>query len=249
MKLRNGFALFLIVFLAACGGAEQPAETTEPEPAAEPAAMDDEAMLDEQMEYFVTHYNMHHADMVAETYAEDAVGAFANATIADGREALAAYMAQTMEQMSPTLALETGDRMIFGDVAITRGRWELQGTVDGEATTADGHFLTFASKTDGEWKNNFVVTNYDEAPPADYPWNYGDNEAPPDLEDSPLAELTGYYATHFNMGHGGMVASRYTEDAVAAVANMPLAVGRDAIEAQLTERIETLGGPSSPSTR
>ena len=168
MKLRHACILLMVIFLAACGGpAEEPAaETPTPAPAAE-APMDDRAALDEMTEYFVTHYNMHHADMVAALYAEDAV------------------------------------------------------------------FLA----ADGEWQTGAVITNYDEPPPPDLPRGEAPAEAPPELTDSPLSELTEYYATHFNMGHGDMVASRYAEDAVAAFANMPMASGRAAIAEQLNARV------------
>jgi hypothetical protein len=48
----------------------------------------------------------------------------------------------------------------------------------------------------------------------------------------------GYFATHYNMGHGGMVASKYAEDAFASFAGVPAVRGRAAIEAELARRIE-----------
>ena len=64
-----------------------------------------------------------------------------------------------------------------------------------------------------------------------------------EVEDSLIAELMGYYGTHFNMGHPGMVASRYAENAVAAISGRPKMVGRAAIEEDMSARMEVAGNP------
>ena len=45
------------------------------------------------------------------------------------------------------------------------------------------------------------------------------------------------------MGHAGMVASRYAEDAVAAISGRPKMVGRAAIEEDMSARMEAAGNP------
>ena len=243
MKLRDAWVLVLLIALAACGGAaEEPAEEATTPAAEEPAAaepmMDDAAALDERTEYFVTHYNMHHADMVAALYTEDAMFLGADGSVLEGRAAIEANFTEGMAG-EPTLSLDVLDRTILGDNAISLGTWSLETTPEGasESMTLGGHFLNWSVKVDGEWMTSAVVTNYDAEPPAEAPRAEPPAEEPEELTDSPLAELTEYYATHFNMGHGDMVADRYTEDAMAAVANQPLASGRAAIAAQLNERV------------
>lgn len=238
MKLRYMWLFAVAVAVVACGGAveepaaEDTAPATEAAPAEEP--MDDATALDEMTEYFVTHYNMHHADMVAELYAEDAVFLSADGSVQEGRAAIHAAMEQAMAGQ-PTLTLDVADRIIMGDNAVSRGMWSVETTPEGATApmTIDGHYMTVQSKIDGDWQTVAVITNYDEEPPADLPRGESPAEEPEELADSPLAELADYYATHYNMGHGDMVASRYTEDAVAALANTPLLQGREAIAAHL----------------
>jgi len=240
LKLRNAWILFVVLAVAACGGAaEEPVADTGAAAAADAAPMDDGAALDELTEYFVTHYNMHHAGMVAELYADDAVFLATDGSVREGKAAIEAAMEEGMAAQ-PTLALNVDDRIITGDAAVSRGTWAVEQTPEGAdaPVTLDGHYLTVQAKIDGEWKTTVVITNYDEAPPEGTPYNETVGEAPPELTDSPLSELVAYYATHWNMGHGDMVASRYAEDAVAAFADMPQASGREAIAAQMNERIE-----------
>jgi hypothetical protein len=97
--------------------------------------------------------------------------------------------------------------------------------------------MTVSHKIDGEWKTAAVITNYHADPPEGTPVAEGSSEPPPELADSALAEVSAYYATHFNMGHGDMVAGRYAEDGLAAFANLPVATGRAAIAEQLNARI------------
>jgi hypothetical protein len=113
-----------------------------------------------------------------------------------------------------------------------------------DPTSFTGSWMAGYAKMDGAWKSSVLLTNYDTAPPEN-PTDpiTPEGPPPPDLEDDPMAELMGYYATHFNMGHGGMVASRYAENGLAAFADGPLLDGRAAIEENLTTRIAELGNP------
>jgi uncharacterized protein (TIGR02246 family) len=243
MKLRNLWIFFILVAVAACGGAaEEPAAETPA--AAEPAAapVDDGAALDEMTAYYATHYNMGHADMVAELFNEDAVFLAADGSVQDGKAAILASM-ETAMASSPTLSLDVSDRVISGSTAVSHGVWSLEMTPEGAPgpLALEGHFMTLATKESGEWKTNLVITNYHADPPEGTPVGEPPAEAPPELTDSPLSELATYYATHYSMGHGDMVASRYAENAVAAVANRPVAQGRAAIAADMNARIAEAG--------
>ncbi len=245
MKLRNIWLFVLIVAVAACGGAadEPVADTAAPEPVAD-APMDDAAALDEMTEYFVTHYNMGHADMVAELYAEDAVFLAADGAVHDGRPAILASL-ETAMASDPTLSLDVADRVIIGDDAVSHGVWGMEMTPEGAPgpLALDGHFMTVSRKENGEWKTAAVITNYHAVPPEGTPVGEAPAEAPPELTDSALSELADYYETHFSMGHGDMVASRFAEDAMAAFANQPALTGRAAIAESMNARIEEAGGP------
>lgn len=244
MTLRKSFVLFAVVVVAACGGAaEEPAveAPTEEAPAeAAEAPMSDAEALDEQLEYFVTHYNMHHPDMVAELYQDDAVFLSADGSVLEGREAIQASMAEAMANMEPTLDLEAIERIITDQWAVTMGRWSIEGTPEGAEgpMMLGGHYMSASQKVDGEWLTMGVITNYDQEPPPEAPRGEPPAEAPPDVADSPLAELAEYWATHYNMQHADMVASRYTEDAMVAFANRPLVQGRDAVAEQLAAAME-----------
>lgn len=239
MKLRMSCMLFAAFLVAACGGAaEEPAAET---PATEAeASMSDAEALDEQLEYFVTHYNMHHADMVAELYHDEAVFLSADGSVNEGREAIEASMAAAMETMSPTLDLEVIDRVLTDQWAIAMGRWNIEGTPEGADASMmmGGHYMSAHQKVGDEWRTMYVITNYDQEPPPEAPRGEPPAEEPPESTDSPLAELAEYWVTHYNMHHPDMVASRYAEDAMVAFANRPLAEGREAVAEQLAAAIE-----------
>ncbi len=239
MKFRIFLALFAVVAIAACGGAaEEPAAVPEEAP-----MMDDAAAIAALADEFVVHYNLHHASMVNDYYTDEGIVLAANGSVLMGAEARLAYMEAEMAG-NPTLAVETDDVMVFGDAAAAHGSYAVEIAPEGaDATSVTGNWMGSYEKVDGDWKIALLLTNYDGDPPENLPDPMGTGEAPPEQEDSPLAELLGYYATHFNMGHGGMVASRYTEDAMTAIAGRPKLEGRAAIEESLNARIEEMGSP------
>ena len=67
MKLRTSLYLLLVLALAACSG---DAADTEAAADAAPEMSADEMAIAEVAEYWVTHYNMGHPDMVASRYAD-----------------------------------------------------------------------------------------------------------------------------------------------------------------------------------
>ncbi len=245
MKLRNFLVLFAVVAIAACGGAaEEPAADTAPAAAPEEAPMDDAAAIAALADEYVLHYNLHHASMVNDFYTADAVLLAANGSVLMDAEGRLAYIEAEMAD-NPTLAVETADVAVFGDAAAAHGSYSVDIAPEGaDPMSVTGNWMGSYEKVDGDWKIAVLLTNYDGDPPENLPDPMGpDDEAPPEQEDSPFAELLGYYATHFNMGHGGMVASRYTEDAMTAIGGRPKLEGRAAIEESLSARIDELGNP------
>ncbi len=251
MKLRTFLALFAVVAFAACGGAaEEPATETAAAPEEAPmvgggdaTGADDAALIAALGDDFVLHYNLLHASMVNDYYTDEGVVLAANGSILMGAEARLAYMEAEMEA-SPTLAVETADVMVFGDAAAAHGSYSVAVAPEGaDAMMVTGNWMASYEKVDGDWRIAVLLTNYDGDPPENLDDPTTPGEVPPEQEDSPLAELMGYYATHFNMGHGGMVASRFTEDAVSALAGRGKLVGRAAIEEDLTARIDELANP------
>lgn len=239
MKLRLLLAVFVVVVLAACGGGAD-TETAAPAPAETAAPMDDDAALEERTGYYVTHYNMHHPSMVVELYTDDAVVLEADGSVHEGRDAILAAMEADVAA-SPTLTVDTADRIVAGDSAVARGTFSVEMTPEGatEPMTASGNFMTLHNKVDGEWKIHRLITSFDAEPAPGTEMAGLPAEAPPELaEESPLAAVRDYYQTHFNMGHGSMVASMFEDDAVVAFANQPWMEGRAAVEAHLNAEVE-----------
>jgi uncharacterized protein (TIGR02246 family) len=238
MKLRLLLAVFVVVVLAACGGGTD-TETPAPAPAETAAPMDDDAALEERTEYYVTHYNMHHPSMVVELYTDDAVVLEADGSVHDGKDAILAAMEADVAS-SPTLTVDTAERIIAGDSAVARGTYSVVVTPEGATApmTVTGNFITLSHRVDGEWKIHRLITNFGSEPAPGTEMTGLPAEAPPELADSPLAAVREYYQTHFNMGHGSMVASMFEEDAAVAFANQPWMEGRAAVEAHLNAEVE-----------
>ncbi|WP_420634854.1 DUF4440 domain-containing protein [Candidatus Palauibacter sp.] len=67
-----------------------------------------------------------------------------------------------------------------------------------------------------------------------------DAEAMPDATAA-MTEITDYWQTHFNMGHGSMVAGRFAEDGLLWGSSGAMLYGRDAVGAGLQARIDAEG--------
>ena len=246
MKLRNTWIIFAIVAIAACGGAaEEPAtDSAATAEVADEAAIDNSVEIRALVDDIVVHYNLHHASMVADFYTDDAVVLPANGSVLMSREARVASLESEMAG-NPALNAEVADVIVTGDTAVARGSYSVEIAPEGmDPSSFTGSWMAGYTKADGAWKSNVLLTNYDTDPPENRPDPVApEGPPPPDLEDDPMAELMGYYATHFNMGHGAMVASRYAENAVAAFADGPQLDGRAAIEESMNARMAELGNP------
>lgn len=237
MKFRSTLPLLFAVLLGACAPADEPAA----EEGAEMAMPEGEAAADflaDLRSQYEEHYDLHHADMVAGLYTEDAVVLGADGAVEMGREAVRGELAEAMA-MRPDLEITADDRMRFGDVALERGTYEVSMTPEGgEAVTATGHYLNLVERADEGWRIAWLAANYD-APPAITPPASEAEEAGMMAEAAEppagLAELESAYEEHFNLGHAEMVADLYTEDGVAMLSERDAASGRTAIAAALGE--------------
>lgn len=241
MKSRTSLVLFTGLFALACAGdtsQEGMAEDASAEVASETMSADEAAIDQIRMDY-MQHYNMHHAPVVADLYTDSAFWLPASGEVLMGREAIQASMEESMAGM-PTLDLTRRETMLFGDYAVALGDYGIQTSMEGTPLSAAGHYLTVFNREGGAWKITGAVTNYNAAPPEGMPMSTAEAEIPD--EEGTMADLTTAYETHFNLGHADMVADLFTDDAVAALSNLPIAEGRAAISAVMGERF-AMGSP------
>ena len=237
MTFRSIIALLAVVAIAACGGAatEEQVEVVEELP------MDDAAAIAAMIEEYNLHFNMGHPSMAADYHTDGIFLPADGSLIRTAESRLAWYEAQMVG--NPENQVSADDVLILGDSAVAHGSYSTTGTPEGEPVTRGGNWMARLNKVDGNWRWAVGLSNMDTAPPEDLPAPVVRDEGSAEVEDSLIAELMGYYGTHFNMGHAGMVASRYAEDAVAAISGRSKMVGRAAIEEDMSARMEAAGNP------
>lgn len=227
------FPLLLTLTLGACGG-DEPDAQPDPMPEEATSATRAQAAIEAVREAWVTHYNLHHPDMVADLYADSAWVLNADLAVDEGRDAIAASLTEAM-QSNPTATVTTRETRVFGDDAVSIGTYEVTATPEGaDPVSWSGHYLNYLTRIDGEWKITGLITNYDSPRPEGWTWAEPVAEAPP--EEGTMGELVEGYETHWNLQHPDMVADFYAPDAVVALANQPVLEGRDAVAAALRER-------------
>ncbi len=228
MKLRTPLALLIGLIVAACSG--QADETAD----AAPEMSQDKQALNELRDYWATHFNMGHAEMVASVYADSAFTINNNGRTAVGIEDITTSLEESVAG-SPEITLESGDLMVMGENAVGWGNVTLSATPEGgDPVSYSGTYLTAFSKDTGEWEIVGTISNYDSERPDGWPW-MEPGEPPEDA--GAMDDLVASYMTHWNLGHPSMVAHSYTEDATVAFANNPVVHGREAVSATLTERM------------
>jgi ketosteroid isomerase-like protein len=215
--------------LAACG-----ADAVDSQVADATVSPDEQALMDVAV-YWATHYNEHHASMVAQTYADDAWVLSAAGGMIEGREDIEADLTSQMAN-SPMVSLPEGaDILIFGDMATAMGTYTVETSPEGaEAMAWSGTYLNLMTKASGDWKIMGTITNYDAARPEGWNWNEAGD---PPADEGTMGDVTDYFATHWNMGHPSMVADMYEDDAMVSFSDSPIVEGRAAVEAALAERI------------
>ena len=227
MKIRIVAPVILALFLVSCGGdaGEAASEMDAPSP--------DEQALAELRDAWALHYNLHHASMVADYYAEDAFVLAADGSVTEGQDAIAADLEAQMEG-SPTVTLPPGETMVFGDRAVSMGSYEIETTTAGsDPMSISGSYLISFGKESGEWEITSVVTNYDSPRPEGWAYESMGDEPPED--EGTMTDLVEGYARHWNLGHPSMVADYYTEDAKVAFSDSRAVTGRAAVASELEE--------------
>ncbi len=228
MKIRIVAPALLALFLVSCGGDAGEADA----PAAAEMSPDEQALA-ELREAWAQHYNLHHASMVADYYAEDAFVLAADGSVTDGRDAIEANLEAQMGG-SPAATIPPGEVMVFGDRAVSMGSYSIETTpADSDLMSISGTYLTSFSKESGEWEITSVVTNYDSPRPEG--WAYAGMGGEPPEDEGTMTGLMEGYRRHWNLGHPSMVADYYTEDAKAAFSDSPVVTGRAAVASELEE--------------
>lgn len=243
MQSRLGLFLLAGALVAGCApGADEEADAVPATATTESATAADEAALEQIRADYVTHYNMQHADVVAGMYTDSAFALWSDGAVTMGRPAVQTYLQENVAT-SPTLNLTTGGTMVLGENAVAHGTWDVSATPEGatEPVAMKGHYLTYFTKVNGEWKIGGVITNFDAAPPEGFEFAETGQEEPP--EEGTMGELVNAYVQAFNAGDAAAVANLYTEDGFHAYANLPAAEGRAAIQTVLAERFAA-GAPT-----
>lgn len=236
MKTRTLTPLFVALAMAACGGDGGDA-SAEADAYAAPEMSADEQALADVSEYWATHYNMGHPDMVASVYGPEAWFLASNGRLAVGPEAIAEALGANAAA-SPQIAVTAGEQMIFGDQAIAWGTYTMTMSPEGaESISYGGTYMTQSAKMDGDWKIVGHIGNLTDDPFEGFEFTSPEGEPGPN--EGTMGDLLGAYETHFNLGHPTMVADLYTDDAMASFSRGGPVHGHDAISGTLTTLMET----------
>ena len=238
MRIRRLIPFALILTIACGGGADDAAmadASQDYEADATDANAETIAAINGLAEYWETHYNMAHGSMVASTMADESLF-WTPSGMTFGKEAIEAALNGQIEAAAPQVDIAVDETLVFGQVGMTRGSYTLSADVDGQSMSNTGYFVTFVQQQeDGEWKNIGIIGNLDSTDQTPFP---GESMPLPEngLGAELLQEQVDYDKTHFNMGHGDMVAGRYTDDAVVMGAGESISEGRDAVAANWLAR-------------
>jgi uncharacterized protein (TIGR02246 family) len=236
MKIRNLLMLFLAgSFLTACAAEDDAA--TEEAVAEAPAVSEDQAAVEAIAANYQEHFNMGHADVVADLYHDDAVGLFADGSVNLGRAEIEAALDGSMPAFS-NLAINREATHMGEGLGLTRGTWTAYiAGADGEPMPNSGRYMTmFRQGEDGAWKIQVVLVNYDSEQPPEA-WAGAASPNVDDEEDEGAAALVAAYEAAWNAGDAAGVAAQWAEDAHVALTMAPTIEGRDAVEAFMAERI------------
>jgi ketosteroid isomerase-like protein len=225
--------------LATAGCAAETGDTAEETTAAaepqEYASNADAASIAAFVNDWQTHYNMGHGTMVGTNFfAEGGLMWSGGQGMAFGAEAVGAMLQGGIDNAGTKLEIALDDQIIRGNLAVARGTYSSEGSIDGQAVGNSGHWMSYQEMIDGEWKVRGLISNIGDGQEAA---GFQHGEMPAAVESAAMAaEATGYFVTHFNMGHPDMVADRYAENVV--LMGGTLEEGREAIRARLTAMSE-----------
>jgi len=222
MQYRRLAAFLAAGLLIACS--EPPAEEAPPQEAAAPS---DQEAIAELAEYWETHYNLQHADMVASKYGDEAWVAPADGNVFEGREGVQGWLAGTMAAMSPNIDITPVETVVVGDRAMSIGTYAVSAAPEGaDPVSYSGTYINSLAKVGGEWVITGSVTNYDAPRPEGWEWSPPmEQEVPQDTAIFP--EMTAAYEAAWNAGDAAALAAMYTDNARAAWTDAPLVSGRE----------------------
>lgn len=201
------------------------------------------AALDTLRADYVSAYNAHNAAAVAALFSDSSFGLWADGTITSGPAEVQAYTQRELAA-SPTLSIDTGEVMVFGDHAVTRGGYTVTmpaAKAGSSPVSVSGSYMTAFKRVNGAWKIDGVLTNFSAPPPAGVQMHPDTSAPPPDR--GTMTALTAAWTKAFNAADWPALAGMYTSDAVAAFSNTPVLQGRDSIQARFTQRYGTMTKP------
>lgn len=109
---------------------------------------------------YAEHYSAGHASMVADLWTEDGVSMLAEEAASAGRAAIEASIAAEIGEGSPQLAIMDAETIMLGEGwALDRGHWTVEVTVEGQAVTRSGTYMTLCRETDDGWKLHWGLSN------------------------------------------------------------------------------------------
>ncbi|NNF37137.1 MAG: DUF4440 domain-containing protein, partial [Gemmatimonadetes bacterium] len=127
IRLVPALALASTVALA-CGGEPAADEMSDTADAAAADAMaSDQEAIDALAEYWTTHYNMQHPEMVASVYTDSAWVTPANGGMFEGTEAITAWLTESTAP-APTAEVMPMETMIMGEIAVSMGTYRISMT-------------------------------------------------------------------------------------------------------------------------
>lgn len=108
---------------------------------------------------YETHFNLGHADMVADLFTDDAIVGFANLPMGQGRAAVVDALQQRFAMGdSPQIDIHDVYTMDFGDGWAVDAGWYAITTTGGAGQT--GNYISLAQQQpDGTWKMHWMVSN------------------------------------------------------------------------------------------
>jgi uncharacterized protein (TIGR02246 family) len=235
MKARLPVIAMAGLFAFACAPDTDEQATMDTAPAETPAPTADEMAVEQLAADYETHYNMHHASVVADMFTDSAVVLLANGSHGMNKAEILAGLEADMAA-SPTLTIDPAASLVFGDVAVSRGSYRASATPPGASElSTSGHYIGINQREDGAWKIQLLVTNFDAEPPEGAMAAPPAEPGEPPAEDGTMKELGAQFTQAFNAGDWATVAAMYAEDAVVAFANGPLVEGRAGVQQRFAE--------------
>jgi ketosteroid isomerase-like protein len=223
--------LFAAMLLASACAPDRPGTDA----AADPAAADRTAIEQLRADY-VTHYNQQHASIVADMFTDSAFALYADGQVHLMKPAILAGLEAELVG-KPTLGIETGDIMVFGDNAVARGAYTVSATPPGAPAPINfaGNYLAQFRKVNGAWKINGVATNFN-APPPEGVMSTDTTQTAPPPDEGTMKALGDAFAAAVAARDWNAIANLYTDSAVVGFSEAPLVEGRAAILSRFNER-------------